>query len=184
MTLFEIVAQVFGIFGMILNVFSYQQKTQRGVIGFQLLGSVFFSINFFMLGAMVGSILNVLGILRAIVYMEKKRFRSDRLWWVFAFTALYLTTYVLTFTVLGKEPTFGNLLIESLPVIGMILTTISFRFTEAKTIRRFGIFNSPMWLTYNIANFSVGAICCEVMNLISIVVGMLRFDIKKKSKKA
>ena len=79
---------------------------------------------------------------------------------------------------------FGNLLIESLPVIGMILTTISFRFTEAKTIRRFGIFNSPMWLTYNIANFSVGAICCEVMNLISIVVGMIRFDIKKKSKKA
>lgn len=183
MTAFEFAAQAFGILGMILNVFSYQQRTQRGVIGFQLLGSVFFSINYFMLGATVGAILNVVAIVRAIVYMEKKRFRSDRLWWVFAFTALYLTTYVLTFTVLGKEPTFGNLLIESLPVIGMVITTVSFRYTEAKTVRRFGIFNSPMWLTYNIASRSIGAICCEVMNLISIVVGMIRFDIKRKSEK-
>ena len=181
MTAFEFVAQAFGILGMVLNVLSYQQKKQRTVIGFQLMGSVFFAINYFMLGAPVGAILNLLAIARAIVYMEKKRFRSDRIWWIFAFSATYVATYILTFTALGKEPTLQNFFFESLPVIGMILTTVSFRFSEAKTIRRFGIFNSPMWLTYNIVNFSVGAICCEILNLVSIVVGMLRFDIKKKS---
>ena len=63
----------------------------------------------------------------------------------------------------------------------MILSTISFRAPDAATVRRFGLLCSPLWLTYNICCFSVGAILCETISLVSIVVGILRFDRKKST---
>ena len=64
-------------------------------------------------------------------------------------------------------------------VIGMISTTISFRLTDAKSIRRYGLISSPSWLIYNIANFAIGAIICEVLSLGSIILGIIRLDRKK-----
>lgn len=178
MDLIDIIAQAVGIVAMAFNILSYQQKTQRQVIAFQLFGSALFAVNYLMLGAMVGGILNVIGIVRALVYLNKERLRADRPIWLAGFTAAYLTAYVLTFTAFGKAPTFYNLYIEFLPVIGMTAITISFSMKDAKAVRRFGLISSPSWLIYNIASFSIGAIACEVLTLGSILIGMLRLDRK------
>lgn len=177
---FNLLAQAVGIAAMAFNILSYQQKTQRRAIGFQLFGSALFAVNYFLLGATVGGILNLVGTVRAIVFLNRQRFQADRLPWLVGFTAVYLASYILTFTVFQKEPTFFNLIVEFLPVVGMTATTISFRLTEAASIRRYGLISSPSWLVYNIVNFSIGAICCEVLSLGSILIGMLRFDVKKK----
>jgi hypothetical protein len=96
------------------------------------------------------------------------------------FIIAFVITYPLVFTVFGKEPILKNFIIELLPVIAMILATISYRFTRAKDIRRFGVFSSPMWLIYNCFCFSIGAILSEILNLISIIIGIIRFDLKKE----
>ena len=176
MELIEWIAQVIGIFAMAFNILSYQQKTRHLAIAFQLVGAALFAVNFFMLGAVVGGILNAVAFIRAIIFLNKEKLHADKPVWLVGFTAVYLASYVLTFTVFGKEPTAANLIIEFLPVIGMTATTISFRLTDAKAIRRFGLISSPSWLIYNIANLAVGAICCEVLSLCSIVIGMLRLD--------
>lgn len=175
----ELLAQAVGILAMVFNILSYQQKTQKRIIAFQLLGGLLFSVNFFLLDAMVGAILNVVAVLRAVVFLQKERLHTDHPAWLAGFTVVYLASYALTFTVFGKPATAGNLAVEILPVIGMVATTVSFRFTDARTIRRFGLISSPCWLVYNIANFSLGAICCEVLSLCSIAIGMLRLDRKK-----
>lgn len=178
---FNILAQFVGICAMAFNILSYQQKTRRRVIAFQLAGSFLFCVNFFMLGATVGGILNAIGAVRAVVFLNKEKLHADRAPWLVGFTAAYVGSYVLTFTLFGAEATASNLVIELLPVIGMIATTISFRYTEAKTIRKFGLISSPSWLVYNIANFAIGAIICEVLSLCSILIGMLRLDRTTKS---
>ena len=58
-------------------------------------------------------------------------------------------------------------------------TTLSFRLTDAKAIRRYGLISSPSWLIYNICCFSLGAIVCEVLSLFSIGIGMFRLDRQK-----
>lgn len=175
----EVIAQIIGIFAMAMNVLSYQQKKQKTVIAFQLVGGALFAANFLMLGATVGGILNLVGVFRAIVFMNKDKFHSDKLAWQVGFVTIYLVSYVLTFTLFGKEANPVNFIIEFLPVVGMTATTISFRYKDAKMVRRFGLISSPSWLIYNIANGSVGAICCEVFSLISILIGIIRLDIKK-----
>ena len=178
MELFDIIAQIIGILAMAFNILSYQQKTRTQAIAFQLAGGLLFSVNFFMLGAIVGAILNAVAVVRAIIFLNKERLRADRLPWLIGFISVFILTYVLTFTLFDKEPSAKNLILESLPVIGMTATTISFRFTDAGSIRKYGLISSPAWLIYNIANLSVGAILCETFSLCSILIGMLRFDKK------
>ena len=178
----EIIAQAIGIVAMAFNIMSYQQKTQKKVIICQLFGCTLFAINFLMLGAIVGALLNTVGAVRAIVFMNKEKLHSDKLIWTIGFIFVYIVSYILTFTVFGKELTLFNCVTELLPVIGMTATTVCLRYKEAKTIRLFGLISSPSWLVYNIVNFAIGAIICEVLCLGSIVIGILRFDIPKKDK--
>ena len=180
MTPIELAAQVISILGMTMNVLSYQQKNKKAVIAFQFFGGALFAISFFMLGAIVGSIMNVIAVIRAIIYMNKEKFHTERIEWVYAFTALFFISYALTFTVIGKEPSVKNLIIEMLPIIGMIATTVSFRLEGAREVRRLGLISAPSWLTYNIFCFSLGGILCEAFGMVSIFIGMARFDFKKR----
>lgn len=176
----EIIAQATGIFAMFFNLFSYQQKTRKGAIICQLFGTILFTVNFFMLGAIVGALMNFIGAVRAVIFINKEKLKADHIGWFIGFTAIYIVSYILTFTVFGKEPLPMNFIIEFLPIIGMVATTHSYRLTDAKAIRKFGLISSPVWLIYNIVNFSVGAIICEILSLCSIIIGMIRLDREKK----
>lgn len=177
----EIIAQAVGIVAMAFNILSYQGKKQSTVILLQFFGGTLFAINYLMLGATVGSILNIVGAVRAIVFLFKDRLKTDRLPWFIAFVTSYVTVYILNFTVFGKEVTALNLFIEILPVIGMVALTIAYRMKNASDVRKFGMISSPAWLTYNIVVGSWGAILCEIFTLISILIGIFRHDKAKKA---
>ena len=182
MTEIEIIAQIIGIFAMVANCLSYQQKKDTTLFAFQLVGSSLFGINYFLLGALSGAILNVVAAIRALIFIRKDKFNAKHPAWLAAFITLYLVCYALIFTVFEKEPTPLNLVLEFLPVLAMIVANISFRYADAKMVRRFGIFCSPLWLTYNIANVAIGAIICETLNILSIIIGMFRHDFQKPNK--
>ena len=180
MLMYTFVAQLLGIFGLGCNVISYQQKKKVMLILCQLFGGLFFSIHFFMLGDYIGSMLNAIALVRAIIFAKViKTKRSERIWaWVFI--ALCVATYPLTFTVFGVEASPFTLALKTLPVIAMCVGTVSFTMENAGKMRFLSLFNSPLWLINNIVELSWGGILCEAFSLISIFVGILRHDIKKK----
>ena len=175
----RIFAQVIGIVAMLINVLSYQCKKQRPLIVMQLVSSTFYAVNLFILDAPTGCVLNLVGICRALVFSNKKFFRADRKIWIAVFSLASAGVYALTFLVFGKDPTPVNLVIEFLPVIGMIATTVGFYRDGAKDVRLLSLINSPCWLVYHLTTKSIGGIAGEVVMLISIVVGYLRHDRKK-----
>ena len=175
----EIIAQGIGIVAMLFNILSYQCKKQKMVIALQLFGGAFFSLNFLLLGATVGGILNILATIRAIVFLFKEKLKADRLPWFLAFIAAYIGVYILNFTLFERELTLYNMLLELLPVIGMVALNVGFRLKDAAAVRKCGLVSSPAWLIYNIAVGSWGAIICEVLTLISIFIGMFRHDKKR-----
>ena len=171
-----IAAQIIGVLAMAFNIWSYQQKQQKYIIALQLFGSLLFTAHFFMLGAYMGGLLNAVGIVRALVFLYKDKLKSQHVLWLVAFILAYILSYFLTFTLFKKEFTLINSIVEILPVIGMTATTIAFRCKTAKSTRLLGLVSSPAWLIYNIVNLSIGAICCEVFSLISIIIGLIRLD--------
>ena len=175
----EIIAQIIGVVAMAFNIISYQWKKKETVIILQLVGAILFSVNFLMLGATVGGILNAIAAIRAAVFYLGDKVKADRIFWFVGFIASYILVYILNFTVFGKEPTAFHLIIELLPVIGMLALNIGYRLKESAQIRKCGLISSPAWLIYKIAAGSWGAIICESLTLISIFVGMIRHDNNK-----
>ena len=179
----EIVAQIFGIIGMIFNLLVFQQKTHKGVTACQFFAAAAFCANYLMLGAFVGGILNLVGALRALVFFFKEKTKANSVVWLIIFILAFSASYPLTFFAFGTEPTTKNLIIELLPVVAMIIITVSLRLGSAKAVRFMGLFSSPMWLVYNAFSGSIGAIASEILNLISMIIGIIRLDIKGKNQK-
>lgn len=177
--MYEIIAQSIGVLGMVVVVLSFQNKTHRGLVLTQLVGACLFTVNYLMIGAMLGCLINFICIFRSIVFSNKARFRADNPIWLIVFIGLFVASYVLTFTVFGTPPTVDNLLIEALAVIGMSASTIGYFLKDAKAVRRMGLIHSPAWLTYNCFRFTIGGVLCEAFSLISIFIAMWRYDIKK-----
>lgn len=173
-------AQIIGIFAMAAIILSFQFKNKRAVLACQLIGSALFAVNMYMLGAFVGAILNTVGIVRALVYMQKEKIKIPIAIINSLFLISFVAAYVLVFTVFDKSPTLFNLAIEFLPIIGMSAVTIGFSKTDSKSIRIFALINSPCWLIYNCFNFTIGGILCEVISLVSIISAMIRIDSKKR----
>lgn len=174
----DIIAQGIGILAMVFNILSYQGKKQKTVIALQLIGGALFAVNFWMIGAKVGGILNVIAVIRAVLFLFKDKVKADSIFWLIGFILSYIAVYVLTFTVFGTELTPWHLVRELLPVVGMTALSVGFRLKDAAGIRKCGLISSPAWLIYNIAVGSWGAIICETLTLISIFVGMFRHDKK------
>ena len=180
MSVTMIIAQAISIVGMAVNILSYQLKKQRSIIMMQFAAAALFTVHFFMTGAITGAMLNLVSMGRGLVFSNKKFFHADKIGWVYGFIAAYSTMYVLTFAVFDKPFTLLNVIIELIPVIGTIAFTFGFFLKDAKSVRRLALVNSPCWLFYDIVNVSIGGIICEIISLISIVVGMLRHDRKKQ----
>lgn len=172
----NVAAQCIGIFAMTANISSYQFESKRHVLLMQLIGSVLFAVNMFLLGAVMGGILNVIAIFRAFVYMLAERHQKSTTVLNRVFLVLYGISYILVFTVFSKAPTATNFATELLPLIGMAAMTVGFSKTGSRVIRICGLINSPCWLVYNCINFSIGGILCEVISLISIITAVLRLD--------
>lgn len=179
----EIIAQIIGVFAAAMNILSYQCKSKNRLIFMQLFGSLLFTVNYLMLGAIVGGLMNGLAVIRAILFINKDRLHINDNVLIGALITSFLVSYVLAFTLFGVEPTLRNFIIEVLPVIGMSAVTVSFNMKNATAVRIIGItLSSPGWLVYNICSGSIGAILCEVFSLISLAVGIIRHDIKRKPK--
>lgn len=172
--MYQIIAQAIGIIAMVFNIVSYQQKSAKRIIALQFFGASFFALNYLMLGAYIASMLNLVGVIRAVMFLKKDKTKVDRLGWVAVFGIAYVAAYVLNFTVLAKEPTVRNLIVEILPVIAMFATHLAYRCDSPKTLRYICLVSSVSWLIFNIVNFAIGAILCEVFSLVSIAIATVR----------
>ena len=177
----EIFAQAVGIVAMVFLVLSFQMKTPKGILLLQSIGAFLFSVNFFMLGEYIGSMLNLLAFVRAILLYYKEKLHTDSNLWLIIFGAGYIGAYILTFTVFREVFTLGNAVLQCLPVLGMFCSHLALRSAEAKTIRRISLASSVCWLIYNGVAAAIGAIACEAFNLVSIIVAMVRFDRNRKA---
>ena len=74
--------------------------------------------------------------------------------------------------------------ISLLMMAAMALNTVSFSFTKPKLVRTTILISSPLLLVYNILTGSIGGVINKLFTEISSVVGIIRYDIKKKDKTA
>lgn len=171
----QIVAQSLGIIAFFIAVLSFQRKTQRGIMTMQIFSCFCFTVHFFILGAMGGFILNLIGFFRSAVYSFRKTHKwAASIIWVYVFIPCAIASGVYSII-------FAEGISAVLPTLGMIITTFAGRMEKASSVRFLTLLNSPLWLAYNLIEGSIGGAMTEIVSICSIIIAILRLDIKKKT---
>ena len=177
MSFWDWTVQGIGVVAATLGIASFQMKTQRGIVLFQLLGSSLWTVHFLLLGAAAGGILNAIGIFRGIVFY----FRNEHRWarnpmWYGVIGVMLVGATVFSWM-------HGDGALALLPFAGMVATTVSLGLRDPFRVRAVSFISSPCWLTYNVINASIPGIVTEIFAMCSIIVGILRIDLPKMRKK-
>jgi Bacterial inner membrane protein. len=164
-----IIAQGIGFIGMTLGFMAFQQPSKRKILLVQATGALFFAIHFFMLGSPTGMGMNLLGIPRNLVF-SKEHGKKQTTFFTILFVALFAIFGFFTW----ESP------VSLFPIIGMSLSTVVFSFKNPRLVRLCSLPVSLLWLIYNVMSLSIAGILTESFCVISILIAIFRFDLKKK----
>ncbi len=167
------IAQVVGIFAVAMFLLSYQQKKRKNIILFNATSRVLYIIQYILLGAYAGAVLDVLGTVSSVAAQNKdKGFikRHTKLTVIIINVIIFaagITVMILTHDKFGL-----------FSIAGVLLHTSAFWISDEKIIRRVSFLGSPFWLVYNIASQAYGSAIGDVLTMVSIGVAIYRYDIR------
>ncbi len=172
MGMIEILAQVVGILAVILFLLSYQQKKRKNIIIMNALSRMLYIAQYVMLGAFSGAVLDVLGTVSSVA-AEKKDI---------AFIKKHTkpVILILNLLIIGVGLLLYENIFSLLPIFGVLFHTGAFWLDNETTVRRLSLAGSPFWLIYNLSSRAYGSAVGDVLSMASIIVAMLRYDVKKK----
>ena len=164
------IIQGIGFVAVALFIASYQIKSNRWLFLLQLLGSLLFCIQFFILGALSGCLSLVVNILRNALMMKYNDWKWVRKKWCpLIIVLLFALVLVLTW----------NGPVSLLAFAASVTSTIAYWTNSPRKIRMVNLLcASPCWLVYDVIVFSIGGIISESFTIVSILVSLIRFGWK------
>ncbi len=175
MTVKEVIGQIFGLFGLIIFVLSFQCKNSKKLVFTQGIGGMMFFINFLLIGAYGGALFNLTVLVRGLLYTKK----SKKLWKPILVELLFTVAYIYSLTLVKGDIT--QIILTTLPYISLLIMSIFMWNENGKLIRYLQVgMLSPAWLIHNIFNFTLGGILAELFNMISAIVSLVRFRNERK----
>ena len=162
----ENIGQALSVIGMILTILSFQFKTKKQILLFQTAGSTFFLISYILLGSYAAVYLNIVFLARNIIFYfrEDKKWAQSKAWLVALLVAVMLAGSI------GYRTAW-----DIIPIVGSVFGTLAAYMKNENMFRLFKLGDSPCWLLYNALIPSLGGTVCEVFNIISITVGLIRY---------
>lgn len=171
----EIIGQIFGIFGLLMFVASFQCKNSKKLVMVQGIGGMMFFINFLLIGAYGGALFNLTVLVRGLLFAKK----DNKIWKPLIVEVLFTIAYVYSLTLIKDDVL--QIVLTTLPYISLLIMSVFMWKENGKFIRLFQVGAlSPAWLIHNIFNFTLGGILAEVFNIVSAIVSLVRFR-KKES---
>lgn len=175
MNIIDVIAQVFGILGLIVIVSSFQFKDNKTFFLIQGAGSLFFFVNFFMIGAFGGAFFNLTNLVRGLLFMKDR----EKPWKTILIEILYTGCFL--FSIFLTKGDLVQIILAALPFVALLFMTVCMKKGNPTHIRLSQIiYMSPAWIIHNIFNFSLGGLICEIINMISSLIALIRY---KKSEK-
>ncbi len=161
----EIIGQIFSILAMALTVVSFQMKTKKQILVMQTVGSAFFLSSYVLFGSWAAVCLNIVFLIRnTVFYFKDKKWASHGVW-LYSILALVVAAGALGF----------KTYLDIFPIVGSIFGTVAAYMKRENMFRLLKLGDSPCWLIYNISIPSIGGSICEIINIASILVGLIRY---------
>lgn len=168
-TLIYIIGQIFGIIAVILGFVTYQVRTQKKLLFVQILTTLVFVIHYLLIGAVSGMALNMVAMVRNIVYSRRDLKIFSGKGWPAIFAVIMGIMGLLSWQ--GWYSVFV--------VLGLVINSLCMAFKDPQKIRKSILVTSPLVLIYDAFALSVGGMIYESVAIVSALVGILRFRKEK-----
>ncbi len=165
----KLLAQIVGLFAVISFLLSYQQKKRKNIILWNAASRVLYIIQYIMLGAFEGAVLDVLGTVSSVAAQKKDNKIIKK--------HLKLFLILINLIIFAAGLLLYKNIFSLFPIIGVILHTSAFWINEEKIIRRISFLGSPFWLVYNLVSCAYGSAIGDILTMASIGIAIYRYDI-------
>ena len=164
------IIQLIGFVGLATSIAAFQFKRHRGIVLCKMSSELIFALQYILLGAWTAAVLDGISVIRNSLYTNfVKRGRSTTPI-IIGFCLFVIATGVVTFD--------GWL--SLLPIAAKLLTTISYGMKKERLLRFITLPSCIMWSIYNLQVGSLGGALGDTMTLISLLIAVYKFDIKKE----
>lgn len=169
------IAQIVGIAAVATFLLSYQQKKRKNIILWNAISRGLYILQYCLLGAFSGAVLDVLGALSSVLAGKKEQGfikKHTKLTMLLINGAIVIAGLVIA--ILHRS------LWDLLPIAGVLLHTGAFWITDEKIIRRISLAGSPFWFIYNFHSLAFGSAVGDILTMCSILIAMVRYRKVKK----
>ncbi len=163
------IAQVFGVLGLIMIVISFQNNDKQKLLKYQIFSSLLFAIQYLCLNATNGCLMNVMTLIRNIIYKRYKK------------TPLLYVIVIISFMI-GLSLLFYDGLFSLFPGVAVILYTLAL-WQNNLTITRIGEAVACLVLAiYNIKVLAISGLVSTLLELCFAIIAIYRFDIRERKR--
>lgn len=162
--------QISGWIAALFVVASFQARNLPWLIGLQMIGYVFLATHFWLLGALSGFVITIIGIVRLMAAGLLQRFPQYRRYFLLFLPLIWLACLL-------SARAWADLL----PAIGYTLGTLAIWQRHILATRLLFLAAHPFWLAYNLLVGSHGGVAMEIVNLGSSTTAILRHHGNKRA---
>lgn len=164
----KLIANIIGITAVAMFVLSYQLKTRRSLIFFNAGSRVFYVLQYILLGALDGAVLDIVALFVSVLAQRRNR------GWIKKHPRLAIWGSHLFVVAMGLL-CYRNIF-SLLAILGVLFETGALWLTRERQIRWVSFFGAPCWLAYNLISGAYGSAVGNVMTMVSIGIAIVRYD--------
>ena len=166
-----IFAQILGGIALLILILSFQKNEKQTLLKYQIGSSVFFAAQYLCLQAYSGCLINIACIIRNILF---KNYTGKKI------PIYYLIFIICIMIVLSLFSYVGP--ISLLPCIACVLYSCSLWQDNLKITRIVEVISCSLYIIYNIKVLAYVGLFSTIIQLVSALVAIYRFDVKKDYK--
>ena len=169
-----LVPQAVGVIAIVFFFLSYQLKARKSIIFCNLTSRMLYILQYLLLGAFSGAVLDILGSVAAVVAERSDRGfigKHKRLFFLLTNAIIIGAGLFLAFR--------SHNIIDLFPIVGVTFHTAAFWLKDEQTIRRVSLIGSPFWLAYNFLSKAYSSAFGDAITIGSLIVALFRYRKKK-----
>ena len=162
-----IITRTIGTLGLAANFLSFQVKEHKHILLFRTINEGLFIIQYLILGAYTGAILNAIGCARNIIFTKQVAAGKKTTTSSMIFCVIFTFFGILTFAGIKSI----------MLILAKDLSTVAYGNKNTTVIRIVSFLTHISYLFYNLAVTSYEGVLADAVLLISLITGIIRFDI-------
>ena len=168
-----IIAQVFGVISIILNIVVVQFKTKEQILIGMIISNLVVAVQFFLLNAITGGIISLINVIRCIVfYLFKKKNKKPSLLVLLIFEIIVIVSGIISWQNIWSI----------LPIIATLTYTYGIWQDDVLKIKYIAAITGFEWAVYDIIVRAYVGFIQGVIQVISAIVAIIRYK-KAEAKK-